>query len=206
MVRWFKKEFGQKEVLEAKEKGMLPEDILDIELSEIPPGADGLILMPYWGAGLKNPEARGAILGFSDIHTRVHVYRAIIEGIGFAIFDGMKQLERKTKKKVEKIMISGGGSISDQICQITADMFNLPVCRVQTYETSSLGASIIGYVANGTYKDYQSAINAMVHVKDEFKPNNDNVKIYKRLSEEIYKGAYQHLKPIYKNMRNILNE
>lgn len=206
MITWFKSELGQKEEMEAIERGVPTEDILDEELRQISPGADGLILMPYWGAGLKSPEAKGAIIGFSDIHTRVHIYRAIIEGIGFALLDGMKKIEKKSRKKIERIMISGGGSVSNQICQITADLFNLPVCRVQTYETSSLGASIIGYVANGTYSDYQNAIENMVHIKDTFEPNPQNVKVYQRLYKEIYKGAYQHLKPIYKNIYNIIDE
>ena len=42
---------------------MIPEDLLNQRLREIPPGCDGLVLQPYWGAGIKNPEARGAIIG-----------------------------------------------------------------------------------------------------------------------------------------------
>lgn len=59
MITWFKNEIGQKEVLEAKKKGVPPEDILVQELKEIPPGSDGLILMPYWGGGSENSGGKG---------------------------------------------------------------------------------------------------------------------------------------------------
>jgi len=206
MVSWFKKEFAAKEAIEAERKGVVAEEILNQRIDSVPPGCDGLILTPYWGAGLKSPEAKGAMIGFSDIHTRAHIYRAIIEGIGFAILDGMKAIEKKSKTKIEKIMISGGGSISDRICQITADIFNLPVYRVQTYETSSLGAAIIGYVANGTYRSYKSAVDNIVRLKDEFLPRERYVLIYKEIYEEIYNKTYNRLKPLYKKLYRILNE
>lgn len=204
MVTWFKEEFAHKEVFEANKRDVYPEVVLDEELHKIAPGSDGLVLLPYWGAGLKNPEAKGAIIGFSDVHTRAHVYRAIIEGINFALLDGLKKIEKKSGKKVNKIMISGGGSVSDVICQITANMFDLPVYRIQTYETSSLGAAIIGYVANGTYENYDQAIEKMVHIKDTFMPKKEVAEIYKTLYSEIYKDAYQHVKPLYKKLYNIL--
>ena len=205
MISWFKKEFAAKEAKKAKKKGVSPEEILNKRIDAVPPGCDGLVLTPYWGAGIKNPEAKGAIIGFSDIHTRAHVYRAIIEGIGFAVLDGMKAIEKRSKIKVKKIMISGGGSTSDRICQITADIFNLPVYRVQTYETSALGAAIIGYVANNTYNDYDSAVEQMVHQKDEFLPRKKYVKIYKEIFDEVYNKTYDRLKPLYKRLYKILN-
>jgi sugar (pentulose or hexulose) kinase len=203
MVTWFKEEFAYKEVLEANKRDVFPEVVINEALNTVPPGSDGLVLLPYWGAGLKNPEAKGAILGFTDIHTREHIYRAIIEGLNFALVDGLKRIEKKSGKRVEKIMISGGGSVSDTICQITADMFNLPVCRIQTYENSSLGAAMVGYVANGTYADYDEAIKGMVHIKDTFEPNKEVAKTYEQLYSQIHKDAYQHVKPLYKKLYNM---
>ena len=73
-------------------------------------------------------------------------------------------------------MISGGGSQSDEILQIAADIFDKPVHRVQTYETSGLGAAIIGYVAHGpSLTIYEQAVKAMVHPTDHFNPRKENV-------------------------------
>ena len=63
---------------------------VDDLLTSVPPGSMGLVLQPYWssGVGVPGPEAKGAIIGFGDIHTRAHVYRAMIEGITYALREG----------------------------------------------------------------------------------------------------------------------
>lgn len=206
MISWFKQEFANKEVLEAEKLGLAAESLLNEALKSVGPGADGLVLQPYWGVGLKQPEARGAIIGFSDYHTRIHIYRAIIEGIGFALLEGMKAIEKKSGHKIKRIMISGGGSGSDEICQITADLFGLPVHRVQTYETSSLGAALVGYIANGTYKTYEEATEAMVHRQKAFEPNKKHMMIYDELYNRVYKKMYKKMKPFYKSIQEIIGQ
>ncbi|NCB33724.1 MAG: carbohydrate kinase, partial [Erysipelotrichia bacterium] len=88
LISWFKKEFAAKECVDAERLHCSAEEILNHRLSEIPPGCDGLILQPFWTPGVVKPNARGSVIGFSDVHTRIHIYRAIIEGIGFALMDG----------------------------------------------------------------------------------------------------------------------
>lgn len=200
MISWFKKEFAQKEVRMAHEMGITPEELLNQELANVPPGAEGLVLQPYWGAGLKMPEARGAIVGFSDAHTRVHIYRAIIEGIAFALYEGLQKIEKKSKVPIQRLMLSGGGSQSDVICQITADIFKRPVYRVQTSETSALGASIAAYVGIGVFKSFEEGIKAMVHDSEAFTPQVEAVKVYDRLYEKVYKRLYKRIKPLYKHL------
>ena len=79
MVSWFKDEFAHLEKSIANERGIEPESLFDNLVNDVPPGSMGLILQPYWSPGLKvpGPEAKGAIIGFGDVHTRAHVYRAI---------------------------------------------------------------------------------------------------------------------------------
>lgn len=203
MVSWFKSEFAAKEVELAKKMDVAPEVLLDRELANIAPGADGLLLQPFWGSGVKMHEAKGSIIGFSEGHTRLHIYRAIIEGIGFALYEGMLQIEKKSGHKITKIMISGGGAQSDAICQITANIFRLPVNRVQTCETSALGASIAGYVGLGVYDDFEVAIGQMVHCTDVFMPQEDQVVIYHKIYNRLYKKIYKRLKPLYHEFKHL---
>lgn len=84
MISWFKKNFAQHLEKRAAEEGKSVEEMMNEEIASIPAGSDGLVLQPFWQAGLTTPEAKGAIIGFTDFHTRAHVYRAIIEGIDFA--------------------------------------------------------------------------------------------------------------------------
>lgn len=206
MVNWFKKEFAEKEMVQAKEQNIAPEALLNARLKEIPPGSDGLMLQPYWGPSLKIPEAKGSVIGFSHVHTRIHIYKAIIEGINYGLIDGMKHIEKRTKQPISALTVSGGGSQSDEICQITADMFGKPVHKIQTYEACGLGSSIVAFVSLGIHQDYASALKAMVHYQKTFTPNPENHTLYQCLYDKIYRRIYHQLAPLYQDLRSILFE
>ncbi|MFA5422116.1 MAG: FGGY-family carbohydrate kinase [Bacilli bacterium] len=204
MISWFKKEFAEKEVVQAPKLGLSPEELLNRRLKEIPPGSDGLILQPYWAPMLKQPEAKGCIIGFSSEHTRIHIYKAIIEGIGYGLMEGMQNLEKSSKQTIDGLTVSGGGSQSEEICQITADMFGKPVYKIQTYEACGLGSSMVAFVSLGIYKDYREAIANMVHYTKTFTPNPEIHKIYESLHARIYKRIYKQLRPLYWELRSII--
>lgn len=197
MISWFKQNFARHLEKRAEAEGRSVEEIMNEEMESIPAGSDGLVLQPFWQAGLTTPEAKGAIIGFSDFHTRAHVYRAIVEGIDFALREGLERMERRGKQKIDFIAVAGGGSQSDLICQIAADVFNKPVKRVQTYETSALGAAMSTFMATGLYKDEYEAVNAMVRYVKTFTPNPQNVKIYDNIYKNIYFKLYKKLQKFY---------
>ncbi|MFZ2539464.1 MAG: FGGY-family carbohydrate kinase [Oscillospiraceae bacterium] len=205
LISWFKKEFAHHEILEAEKRNISPEEVLNESLREIPCGSEGLMLQPYWTPGIKMKDARGSIIGFSDVHTRVHIYRAIIEGINYGLLEGIEKIEHCTKKKITKAFVSGGGSQSKEICQITADILGIPVCRIQTHEASGLGAAIIGYVGIGCYASIQEAVSNMVRYADRFEPDKINAALYKRLYNEGYKKIFAALNPVYSQINKILN-
>lgn len=197
LISWFKKEFAQKEVAEAIDLHVQPEEILNKRLKEIPAGCNGLVLQPYFSPNLTMPEAKGAVIGLSDVHTRIHLYRAIIEGINFALMDGMRHMEKRGGFQFEEIRVGGGGAQSSEICQITADMFGIPVVRTQTYEVSGIGSAIPAFVALGVFESYKEALRNMVHKKDTFRPDKKQHEVYRKLYEEVYKQIYPRLSEIY---------
>ena len=136
MVEWFKREFGLQENRLANARGIPTEDLFDDLVKSVPPGSDGLILQPYWSPGLKmpGPEAKGTIIGFTDVHTRAHLYRAILEGIAYALRDGADRTTRRSGVEIQELRVAGGGSQSDAALQLTADIFNLPTARPHIYE------------------------------------------------------------------------
>ena len=206
MLNWFARQFGSKDVEQLIDE---KDEIIKLNnaMENVPPGSDGLVLQPYWGPGLRRPLAKGAIIGFSDLHTKVHVYRAIIEGIAYCLKEGLVLFENKRlHHKIENIRISGGGSQSDAICQITADIFGRPVSRIQTFECSSLGCAIAGFIAAGEFSSAEEACNAMVHQSDVFKPNPENVKKYNYLFENVYMPMYPSLKNIYAKVKKYNDE
>ena len=201
MLTWFSREFASEMVNEAKIQEMAVEELLNDKLSTIPPGSDGLVLQPYWGPGLSRPLAKGAVVGFSDIHTRFHLYRAIIEGIAYALREGLESIEKSQKHRIKSIMISGGGSQSDVVCQITSDIFGLPVSRVQTFETTSLGAAISTFVGLGEFATVEEAISHMTRVSKTFTPNEKAMKQYNYLYKKVYVKMFPQLKDIYKDLK-----
>ena len=203
MVSWFKQEFGLKEAHLAENLGVQPEQLLEELVREVPPGSQGLMLQPYWSPGIKNLEAKGAVIGFGDVHTRAHLYRAILEGLAYALRDGKETLEKRQNKKIKRIRVSGGGSQSDAAMQLTADIFNLPAERPSTYETSGLGAAICAAVGNGHYADFNRAVAAMTGTAEVFKPIPVNASTYDRLYRDVYLKMYRQLKPLYKSIRDI---
>ena len=134
------------------------------------------------------------------IHTLNIIYKAIIEGIGYALREGLQGFEKKLHHKIKRIMASGGGSQSDAICQITADIFGVPTMRVQTYETSSLGAAISGFLAIGEYKTAEEAVANMVKTTDVFEPNAENHKKYNYLYKNVYLKMYPQLDTLNKSI------
>jgi len=203
MISWFKKEFAHKEVQEAKKLGIPAEEVLNKCLERTSPGAMGLIVQPYWGPGLDHPDAKGAMIGFGDVHKKDHVYRAVIEGLGFALWEGMEKIQKKTGVSIEKAAVSGGASQSDEICRITADIFNIPMVKGQTHETSGLGAAILVAKGLGWFSSLDEAVDNMVHIRKTFEPNGKHVKIYKALYSRVYSKMYSALEPLYSEIRNI---
>ena len=203
MLSWFTQEFGHREELIARKKGMKPEALFDQLVEDIPPGSMGLTLQPYWSPGVKvpGPEAKGAIIGFGDVHTRVHIYRAILEGLAYALKEGAQRTEKRNKVKIESLRVSGGGSQSNAAMQLTADIFNLPAERPHTNETSALAAAIDAAVGLKYFSDFESAVSTMTSVGKVFEPQAKNVKIYDSLYNDVYLKMYKRLKPLYEDIR-----
>ncbi|MBI5668574.1 MAG: FGGY-family carbohydrate kinase [Chloroflexi bacterium] len=205
LVSWFKREFGQREMTLAEERGIEPEVLFDELVKQVPPGSDGLVLQPYWTPGLKvpGPEARGAIIGFGDWHTRAHLYRAILEGLAFALREGKERSEARSHVPVTELRVSGGGSQSDAALQLTADIFGLPTARPHTYETSGLGAAIDAAVGLKLHPDFATAVREMTRMGQAFEPNRQTRTIYEDLYQGVYQKLYGQLQPLYHRIRQI---
>lgn len=208
MVSWFKKEFGLRERSLAEEKGIAAEELFDDLVRQVPPGSQGLVLQPYWSPGFRypGPEARGAVIGFGDVHTRAHLYRAILEGLAFALREGAEKISKRTGVPVTELRVAGGGSQSKEAMKITANILGLPTTRPHIYEASGLGAAINAAVGVGLYSDYKSAISAMTRPGDTFEPDSEIREVYNQLYLNVYQKMYSKLKPLYKSIQQITKE
>ncbi len=199
MVSWFLEQFGEAERRQAAERGVPAETLLDELLAQTEPCAGGLLLQPFWSPvlGETGPEGRGSIIGFKDFHTRAHVYRALIEGLAFALRSGKERIERRTKTPISCIRLSGGGAQSDRVAQIVADVLNLPVERFADCEASGRGAAMVGAAAMGWYPSIATAGEAMVGAAHRIAPDPPAAKRYEALYDSQYRPLYGKLKSLF---------
>jgi sugar (pentulose or hexulose) kinase len=205
MVNWFKEEFGHPERERAAALGdnAEAEALFDELVRSVPPGAHGLMLQPTWAPGIKvpGPEARGAVIGFSDAHGRRHLYRAILEGIAYALREATERIASRSGSRVTELRVAGGGSQSDAAMQITADVFGVPATRPHMYEASGLGAAIDAAVGLGMHPDFHSAVREMTRVGRLFEPDPRTRAMYDDLYRTVYLGMYERLRPLYQSLR-----
>ena len=205
MVSWFKREFGQNEERLAKQRGVETEELFDDLVNSVPAGSLGLTLQPYWSPGLKipGPEAKGAVIGFGDVHTRSHLYRSILEGLAYALREGADRTVKRTHIPIKEIRVAGGGSQSKAAMQLTADIFGLPTTNPHIYEASGLGAAMDLAVGLKLHPDFETAVREMTRIGATFEPIAENHKIYDELYHRVYLKMYDRLKPLYDTIRDI---
>ena len=205
MVSWFLREFGQNEQRLSQDRGVPPEFLFDDLVNSVPAGSMGLTLQPYWAPGLKSPgpEAKGAMIGFGGVHTRAHIYRAILEGLAYALREGAERTSKRSHVPITEVRVSGGGSQSDAALQLTADIFGMPVSRPHVYEASGLGAAIDLAVGLNLHPSFETAVSQMTRISKTFDPIPENHKLYDELYNRVYLKMYDRLSPLYKEIQDI---
>ena len=201
VLQCFSEQFGETDLVEAKRENLSVEEFLDKKIASILPGSDGLVLQPYWGPGLKRPNARGSIIGFSGAHTRFHLYRAIIEGIGFALREGLDEIVRKTHRVPDYLVVSGGGSQSSLYMQILADIFGMEVRQAENTEMTTIGAAMSVFLARGIFKTPKEATERFSKTVRSYHPDKKNHEIYDLLYKKVYAKLYPSLKDVYRNCK-----
>ncbi|NND00242.1 MAG: carbohydrate kinase [Gammaproteobacteria bacterium] len=204
LVDWFKKEFGQPELEQARSQSVSTESLLDQLLDASAPGAGGLMSQPFWAPGLRSPgpEARGAIIGLNPSSNRADIYRALLEGILYALRQGLEQIgKRLGASEIDNITVTGGGAGSDAVMQLTANIFGRPVSRAAASEASALGSAINAAVGLGYFADYKEAIEAMTLPGQLFNPDPELSQQYETLYQNLYLPLYSNLKPIFESFQ-----
>jgi xylulokinase len=133
--------------------------LLNREAERIAPGADGVTFLPYL-QGERTPHrdasARASFTGLSLAHTRAHMSRAVIEGICFGMRDSLEIL-RSLTHSIESVLVTGGGAKSAFVRKMQADVYGLPVVRVNREEGPAFGAALLAAVGVGAYPDLATA-------------------------------------------------
>jgi len=196
--QWARDNLAVREKEIALDFGLSPYELMDLEVEKTPPGSDNLIFLPYllgersphW-----NPNARGVFIGITPRHTRAHLMRAILEGVGFnlrIILDAFLS----QGIDINEIRLIGGGGKSRLWASILADIFERDILRMEVLEeATSLGSAIAGGVGVGIFRSLKVA-KELVRIKERIMPEGKKVTIYKRLYP-IFLDAYERLLPVF---------
>ncbi|MEA3224030.1 MAG: FGGY-family carbohydrate kinase [Thermodesulfobacteriota bacterium] len=201
-MTWFKNEPAYYEARLSKEQDKPPEELLDDAVKDMPPGSLGLIVHPYWTPPFHCDEARGSILGITMAHSRAHIYRAILEGLAYETKAGYDAIFEKTGIAINEIRVSGGGSNSNMVLSIIADVFQVPAIRMEESESAALGAAICAATGSGLFPGFQEGIEKMVHQKDRFEPNSKNRAVYETMYK-CYQDFYPRVADLYRKTEKI---
>ena len=171
-LRWFRDNFGWRELVEARERRVSAYDLLMEEASGIPPGAEGLLYYPYlWGARAPrfNPKARGVFIGFTHAHGRAHFVRAVLEGVAYQ-YVGTLNLLRELGVEVRRISMTGGEVRGKLWNEIKAAVLGMKLIVPRVVEAASLGAAILAAVGSSMFTSFTRAIESMVHIAEVYEP------------------------------------
>lgn len=193
LFRWVRDELAAAEVETAKRLNIDPYEVLTTIASKVAAGSDGLIFHPYIAgerAPLWNANARGSFFGLGLHHKKEHLIRAVLEGVIYNLYTVLLALEELIGKP-KLVQATGGFARSELWRQMMADIFNQEVTVPESFESSCLGAAILGMYALGKV-DSLNVVADMVGATHTHQPIAENV------------DAYSELVPIYISLSHVL--
>jgi len=178
------------------------ESILEMAAAQLPPGAEGLMVLPYWTGALTpywDYDARGVILGLTGMHGKSHVYRGLLEGIALEQRFLTEGLDAVLSHPIDRIVVLGGGSRSPVWCQIISDVLRRPVEVVAEAESTCLGAGMLAAAAAGLHESIPAAAAAMSGISRGHQPVASTSDAYDRLFD-VYRDIYPALASVFSRL------
>jgi len=171
---------------------------LEQEMQRVPPGAGGIIFLPYISPGGErapfiDPHARGVFFGLSLPHDEMYILRSVYEGVAFSVLDCFQALATE----LEEIRLSGGGVKSSFWCQVLSDVLGVKVVVPRAPELGALGISMIAGVGVGMYKDLRDAFEKVFRVSKEFYPRLEYHQLY-REKYNVYRTLREKLVDVWR--------
>ncbi|MFT4414508.1 gluconokinase [Fredinandcohnia humi] len=203
VLRWIRDEFASSEIETAKRLGIDPYEVLTKIAERVRPGSDGLLFHPYLAgerAPLWNPDVRGSFFGLTMSHKKEHMIRAALEGVIYNLYTVFLALIECMDGPVTRIQATGGFARSEVWRQMMSDIFESEVVVPESYESSCLGACILGLYATGKIDSFE-IVSEMVGDTYKHTPKEEAVKEYRQLLP-IFINLSRALKDDYTSISN----
>ncbi len=202
--QWYRNTLCESEMSIARQKGVDPYQIMNEAAKQSPAGARRLIYLPYLSGErcpYSDPNLRACFIGLTQGHGKGDISRSVMEGVTY----GMRLISESILKlkpiRMEKIIVSGGGSKADLWRQILSDIFQLPVYTVSgASEGGAYGACMMAGVGAGIWSSLKEACNNL-QTETVNDPQTKNKAVY----DELY-GIYADTVPVMKPLFDRISE
>jgi gluconokinase len=196
VLRWLRDEYRNQYEYELNQSGSNSRNIYELfdqYASEVNPGSDGLIFLPYL-TGERSPgwnaKARGTIYGIQLMHNKKHFIRAAMEGVIYNMYS-IYEIITQLNDRVQVIMANGGYVNSDIWLQIQADIFNREIAVAGIGEAAAFGAAYTAMAALG-------AVPSLSHPLKRMKPSG--VVKPSKANHSTYAKMYEQFKELYSKL------
>ena len=203
MLNWIARHLARAESEEARSAGLGVHALLDRRAGKLPPGAGGVVLLPYFlgeKTPLHDPRARGTVVGLALHHGLPHLWRAGLEAVAYG-FRHHVDVFSEMALSPRRVIACDGGAASDLWLQITADVLEQPIQRLLHHPGSCLGAAFVAGMGTGALDDW-SAIGRYVRPDRVFEPEVSRLPVY-REAYEVYRDLYRRLESLYPRLSEL---
>ncbi len=203
-IRYLRDTLSQWEVETERILGVSSYDLLNLQAEKTPPGADGLIILPYL-MGERSPiwdvHARGVVFGLSLEHTKGHFVRAMMEAVAYAMYDSYQLIRASGLPIVLPMVLNEGGAVSRLWRRIIADVFDVPLVLVKRRTGAPYGDALLAGVATGLFPSFDVARAWTEYVE----PMEPDAATHARYMEyfALYKDLYAHVKGDFETLARL---
>lgn len=191
ITRWFKESFLQ---------GHLDYPALEAAAAAVPPGSDGLYALPHLlGERTPDPDplARGVLFGLTNAHTAGHIYRALLEGVAYALRDSYEH----NPLPLTRLVIGGGGSGCALWRQIIADVLGRALTSIPQGD-NALGTAYLAGVALGMFDSFRTVRDEWLSHSSVILPDEARARRYSRYFS-FYRQLGGLVRPAYRALAEL---
>jgi xylulokinase len=192
LTRWFRDNFARQEMAVEASGGPNAYAALTAEAEVVPPGSEGLVILPYFAGErtpLNDPDARGVIAGLSLAHGRGHLYRAILEATAYGVAHNLEVM-RASGARPRRAIAAGGGTKSELLLQIVSDVTGIEQALPAQTIGASYGDAFFAGLATGLVSRTDLGTK-WVRIARRFVPDPARHALYQKYYD-VYRGLYPH--------------
>jgi len=194
LTKWFRDNFAEREIAEAERQNLDAYEILYKESSRIPPGSQGLLVLPYFSGErtpLNDPKARGVIAGLTISHGKYHIYRALLEGVAFGIRHNFEEME-KERLNISRVIAVGGGTKNPLWLDIISSVIDRELLVPKVTIGASFGDTLLAAISQKVFRKLRD-ISRIFNDYKIIQPDNYLHQVYNKYYE-IYRNIWNSIR------------